>query len=144
MDVDYILERLQSNGYRATKQRRAVVEKVLAYGRHFTSTEIERDIERDDEHVGRATIFRTLERLEALGILARINSGPGPGYIVCGTTDHHHHLVCSSCGLVVKVPDCHIEDEIEHLSDATGFRVDGHYLEYYGLCNRCQVDRPAK
>lgn len=138
MNLDEALDRLQRAGCRITEQRRIVVQTALSYGRYFTATEIEREVLDTNPGLGRATIFRTLESLAGAGLLARVGSGLTRGYIVCAAEDHHHHLVCSSCHLVVKVPGCLVEERMAQVSAATAFRVDGHHLEYYGLCAKCQ------
>lgn len=144
MTPDEVLAALKSTGYRVTRQRLAVIHAALAYGRHFTAAEIERDAVRLDAGIGRATVFRTLEAMVSCGSLARVSGGPVRGYVVCGAQDHHHHLVCSGCGLVVKVPGCQAQEHVAELSETTGFRVDGHHLEYYGLCSTCRLTESAE
>ena len=53
---------------------------------------------------------------------------------------HHHHLICSNCGKVVDFPSCELEEAQQSLSKQTGFRIDGHLLEFIGLCQACQKE----
>lgn len=144
MKLDEALKTMQQAGYRVTSPRRVVVEAALSYDRYFTAAEVEQQLIRAGPGIGRATIFRTLERLVSLGLLARVNAGPARGYTLCGARDHHHHLICSGCGAVVKVSGCLVEEQIAQLSTATAFRIDGHYVEYYGLCAECQAGGPNR
>lgn len=139
MTVDEVLKLLQQTGHRITRQRRAVVEVALCRRQHFTAADISSEIRLSNPSLGRATVFRTLDSLASIGLLARIHGSDScHSYIVCRDDEHHHHLVCSCCGLVVKVPGCLLEAQADKLSAQTGFRVDGHHLEFYGLCSRCQ------
>lgn len=51
---------------------------------------------------------------------------------------HQHHLVCKSCGSVVAFEGCDIETLLGGLARRLNFRVDGHWLEAYGVCQACQ------
>ena len=53
--------------------------------------------------------------------------------------EHHDHLICTKCGLILEFED----DEIERLQDKIadrlgGFKVVRHRHELYGLCPREQ------
>jgi Fur family transcriptional regulator, ferric uptake regulator len=138
VNPDRALERLREGGGRITRPRRIVVEAALSFGHFFTATEIETEVLRAHPDVGRATIFRTLESLTQVGVLAHVSGGRKGGYTVCHDDDHHHHLVCLRCRLVVELPGCQLDEQMERLSATTAFRVYGHHLEYYGLCANCQ------
>ena len=58
------------------------------------------------------------------------------------TGHHHHHLVCTECGVFV---DVELPTEVEHLLDRSldvvaqsqGFVLDGHDLDIRGRCCNC-------
>jgi len=52
---------------------------------------------------------------------------------------HHHHLICSNCGTVIDFT-CGLEEVQQNLSQETGFQIDGHLLEFTGLCETCQKE----
>jgi Fur family transcriptional regulator, ferric uptake regulator len=136
--VNTMLLRLQEAGHRMTSARRAVVEAVAGRERHFTGADVLAEVE--DRTVGRASVFRTLDLLVDLGLIGRVHppSG-GSSYVLC-PQDHHHHVICSKCGLVLDLPGCPIGGELEQQARSAGFRLQGHRLEYYGVCERCQED----
>jgi Fe2+ or Zn2+ uptake regulation protein len=86
--------------------------------------------------VGRATVYRTIELLDRLGMLTRMHLDDCHGYTVCDE-GHHHHLVCKDCGTVVPVDAGSIEAEIQALAQRLKFRVDTHTLEFAGHCEAC-------
>lgn len=138
MPASRIMESLHGAGYRATAARRMVANAVARRGRAFTGAEILGDIQAVDRSVGRATVFRTLEVLLDLGVLDRVERpGGGRAYVLCGD-EHHHHAVCSGCGLVFDIPGCGLPVDADALAQRFGFWVDGHRVEYRGLCAACR------
>ena len=59
-------------------------------------------------------------------------------YRVSQRGKHHHHVVCSDCGRVQDLDQCVIADVMRELSSATGFEIEGHWLELYGKCSQCR------
>ena len=47
--------------------------------------------------------------------------------------EHHHHLVCSKCGRAVDFTNCDLSQLEQQLSEDTGFNIEGHILEVYGI-----------
>lgn len=133
-----VMRALQQAGYRATSPRRAVVQAVAGRRRHFTGAEILAEVAGADGSVGRATVFRTLEVLVELGLIGRVlPQGGGQAYVLC-SQDHHHHAICSRCGLVLELPGCPLDLEAEKDARTAGFWLHGHRLEFYGICQACQ------
>lgn len=84
-----------------------------------------------------ATIYRTLESFVALGILTRIDFQEGYfryEYI----HDHHHHIVCESCGKISEIQDQSLESLTNKLSERAGFTLLKHNIELFGHCHKCQ------
>jgi Fur family transcriptional regulator, ferric uptake regulator len=136
--VNTMLSRLQETGLRMTSARRAVVEAIAGRDRHFTGADVLAEV--GDRSVGRASVFRTLDLLVDLGLMARVHPpGGGSSYVLC-PQDHHHHVICSSCGLVLDLPGCPLGTESEQQARSVGFHLQGHRLEYYGICKRCKED----
>lgn len=129
---------LRRAGYRATGSRRAVVDAIARRHRPFSSADILEEIQAGSRTVGRATIFRTIDVLQDLGMLDRVEDRDGGwGYVPC-PQGHHHHAICSRCGLVVDLRGCDVERVAEREAVQVGFAITGHRLEYYGLCSDCQ------
>jgi Fur family transcriptional regulator, ferric uptake regulator len=135
-----MLSRLAEAGLRTTAQRRLLV-CTIADRRSPFAPEVLVD-ELRPVGVGRATVYRTLERMERLGLLAHVRVGSSHGYTVCDE-GHHHHLVCSSCKTVVPIDADVIETEIQRLADQFRFRLDAHTLEFEGQCATCSGDEPS-
>ena len=143
-----MMDALRGAGYRMTRSRRSVVEAIASRRRPFSSAEILGQVSGQEGSVGRATVFRTLDVLQDLGMLERVEHPDGSwGYVAC-SRGHHHHAICSGCGLVVELRICDVERNAETEATRAGFAIRGHRLEYYGLCSSCQgapqaVDRAS-
>ena len=130
---------LETADLRLTGPRRTVVDLVAARGAaHFSAADLIGDARRRGIHIGRATIFRTLDLLQSTGTVERIDLPDGDHAYVACRPSHHHHVVCTSCGRSMDVGDRHLRVAIEAIERATGYRLDAHRLELYGRCPACQ------
>lgn len=138
LTVSRALRTLQKAGYHITSPRRAVVEAVVGRDRRFTWADIVADLAESSRPASRATVFRTLELLEELQLIGRVLlADGGRSYVVC-PEGYHHHAICSRCHAVVDLPGCPLGSEMEREARSAGFRLQGHWLEYYGICQECQ------
>ncbi len=137
-DEAQILDRLHDLGFRVTGPRRRVVAAVLACRDPFTAEDLYDQLRADGQPVGRATVFRTLDLLVSLRVLDRVHRPDGCHSYVASGPGHRHHLICSACGAVVEFHGCNVGELFADLADRTRFRIDGHWLEVFGVCERCQ------
>lgn len=129
---------LDDAGYFVTEPRRVVAEMVAERDSHFTANELVSEAKRARLGVGRATVFRALELFEELGLVERLDLPNGEhAYVVCRPS-HHHHVVCTSCGRSAEVGDLGINSIAGEVQSRTGFAVDSHRIELYGLCPACR------
>jgi Fur family transcriptional regulator, ferric uptake regulator len=124
---------------RATAPRRAIAKLVARRRGHFTANDLLADAAAVDVRVGRATVFRTLDLLAARGQLERIDLPSGEhAYVACAPQEHHHHVVCRSCGRSVEVADAGLQAVVGEIGRRSGYRIESHRLELFGLCPTCQ------
>src|SRR5439155_27339191 len=126
-----IRDQLNERGIRDTAQRRAVVDEAVRRRERFTANDIVAELA--PRGVGRATVFRTLDLLAELGILARLHSDSHHAYTVCGS-EHHHHLVCEGCDTVEEIVSDSAEELVTRIAEDAGFQPRKHLLEIVGLC----------
>lgn len=131
------IARLRDAGYKITPPRLAVLEVIEQEGEHLDPAQILRRAQSIHPAIGRATVYRTLELLTQLNIVRPIYVGEhGPTYI--RAEGGHHHLVCSTCGVVIDFDQCMAGDMMRDLKDRFGFQIQSHLLEFYGVCANCQ------
>ena len=134
------LAALDQAGYRLTGPRRAVADLIAARNGHFTAADLVGDAAVRRLDIGRATIFRTLDVLEDVGAIERIDLPSGDhAYITCEPAAHHHHVVCARCGRAMDVGDAGLAAVVARIARDTGYRIDEHRLELFGLCPTCQA-----
>lgn len=140
LTAEEITDRLDAVGLRRTEPRRQLVEMILQQPGQFRAADL---VDRAQAlKIGRATVFRLLDQLVALGLLQRIHGPDGcHSFTVCAPEVHHHHLVCRSCDRVLPIETGSIEAQIRTLARQSGFQVEDHHLEVFGRCGDCQAAR---
>jgi Fur family ferric uptake transcriptional regulator len=136
-DQTAIVTALDRAGYRLTEPRRSLAALIAAQDGHFTAAGLVEAARSRNLGVGRATVFRTLEVLEDLGAVERLDLPSGEhAYVGCEPV-HHHHVVCSRCGRATEIDDAGLRTVVREIARQTGYRVDEHRLELFGLCPDC-------
>jgi Fur family ferric uptake transcriptional regulator len=132
---------LEHAGYRLTSPRRALAELIANRRGHFTADELLEESRRRRLGVTRATIFRSLDVLADLELVERLDLPSGDhAFVACRPSqEHHHHIVCSSCGRSTEVRDNGFDTVAASIARQTGYRVDLHRLELFGLCPACRA-----
>ena len=128
MGLGAVVGKIRGRGYKATPQRLAVA-RALAAEQHQSLEEIRARC----PEVGLATIYRTLDLLSEIGAVRRLDLGDGPRYELA--EDHHHHLICESCGMVTEFERCPLDLRRMRGMD---FEIRSHTLEVYGRCAECR------
>ncbi len=142
-----IVTALDRAGYRLTAPRRSLALLIADQPGHFTAAELVADARARRLRIARATVFRTLDVLEGLGAVERLDLPSGEhGYVVCEGAHHHHHVVCSRCGRTDEIDDPRLRLIVRDAARRTGYRVDEHRLELFGVCPACLASqtRPSR
>jgi Fe2+ or Zn2+ uptake regulation protein len=135
-----IVRALDDAGLRLTQARRAVARAIGEQASHFTAEDVLAGSRIGRRQVGRATIFRSLELLAEMGLVERVDLPSGEhAYVACEPAKHHHHVVCSGCGRADEVGELGLEPILQQVEAATGFQVETHRLEMFGLCAECRA-----
>lgn len=130
------MRRLEEAGYRSGAARREVVELLAAESCAVTALEIDRRL----DSVGRASVYRTLDQLERLHLVHRVEiGGDAAGYERVDPEQHHHHLVCEECGRLSPFADPSLERAIEAVSRAAEFEIAAHDVVLRGRCPDCKA-----
>ena len=136
-DPAAVMTALDRAGYRLTAPRRSLAALIAAQDGHFTAADLVAEARARRLGVGRATVFRTLEVLEGLGAVERLDLPSGDhAYVGCEPA-HHHHVVCSRCGRTLEIDDAGLRSVVREVGRQTGFRIDDHRLELFGVCPAC-------
>jgi Fur family ferric uptake transcriptional regulator len=127
---------------RNTRPRRLIAERLVELaesGTDFTIDDLWQELRDGEPRLGRATVYRSVEKLVNAGLLDRIEFADGTHhYRVCGD-NHHHHLTCIRCHRVVEVDVCLPVDQFAAIGQQTNFAIEGHSLTIFGRCEDCRA-----
>lgn len=127
-----------------TKGAQAVLD-ALGQGKELSSAQ---DIygrlrQSGEKAPGLTTVYRALDSLVALGYVQVVDLGDGEKlYEVVEPGEHHHHLVCETCGQSNHLDQCMVEEFEDAIRSKYGFQIKSHVLEIFGICNSCQAKQP--
>ena len=135
MHYDNLRAILKKNGASLTKPRKIVFDLLLDQDPQSMQVLIKRSEDRLD----RATIYRTIELFEELGIVRRLNIGWKYKVELSDLfVTHHHHFYFTNCGTTFNLsPGAMLEKMIDSTAAKEGFSARSHQLEIYGLCQNC-------
>jgi Fur family transcriptional regulator, ferric uptake regulator len=123
---------------RSTRQRAAVAAALAEVDEFRSAQELHDMLRHRGDSVGLTTVYRTLQSLADAGEVDVLRTNDGEAvYRRCSTDDHHHHLVCRSCGRAVEVEGPAVERWADAIAKEHGFVDIGHTVEIFGTCGDC-------
>ena len=140
MTAETWLTALSDNGYRLTGARRAVVGIIAESPRALTPLEVFDLARAAHPELGLVSVYRTLEILEQLGLVQRVHQTKGCQAFVRTGDGHQHLLVCQNCGKAILFEGDHLDPLFNSISESTGFQIESHWLQVFGLCKSCRSD----
>ncbi len=143
VDIDELEAICRQRGGRMTRQRRAVLDLLLAQKRPLSAYEIRDMILAQDPSVTPASVYRCLDFLLSHGLVHRLETTRS--FIACEHPDHRHivqFLICRSCNTVVEAEDTKIAAATENLGQRLGFALDQRTVELMGICAACSGAKP--
>lgn len=136
---DIFRDYLNRKGLKSTRQRELILEEFLRSEEHPSTEDLYLRLREREPQIGYATVHRTLKLFAECGIASVRNFGDGATrYESSAEDEHHDHLVCTSCGMILEFEDDRIEKLQEKVAAEHDFKVIDHRLELYGLCARCK------
>ncbi|MFZ5584798.1 MAG: Fur family transcriptional regulator [Thermodesulfobacteriota bacterium] len=130
---------LRQAGHRLTPQRLAVL-RILADSREHPSVErIYLEVKRDFPTTSLATIYKTVTLLKDLGQVLELGFADGGSRYDGGRPYPHPHVICTKCGTIVDPDYPGMAAMAAEMAVKSGFKIDYHRLDFFGLCPRCQA-----
>lgn len=149
MNINSVLaqvrEQLEDNEFRLTPQREAVVRVLFdRVDDHLKAEDIYMYAKKIEPEIGLATVYRTLELLDRLGIIHRLEYGDGQSRYELGHNSeehYHHHLICLDCGDISEFKYDLLEKLEEQIASERDFEIIDHNLRFFGYCSKCRVKK---
>ena len=134
---DY-LSTLQHSGMRLTPPRIALCKYLCETDEHPTSAMIYEHIKAEYPSLSLMTVYNTLDRLVNLGLVNSLGNAGDGNIHYDGDTSAHINLACISCHKIVDLNLPQASNLDEKVSHASGYKLLGVRMMYYGLCPECQ------
>jgi Fur family ferric uptake transcriptional regulator len=135
-DIVSLSEILRKAGYRATPGKIAIIEALARAGQPVKANDL---IEKLKKEVDPVTVYRALESFDKSGLVKKIHFHDRSTRYELLLDEHHHHIVCTECGVLEDFESCGAEQMIENIiSRSKKFKVvNDHSFELFGVCYSC-------
>jgi len=131
---------LQARGYRMSASLQVVVEVVATSPRVLSPIQAFDLARKKNTKIGLVTVYRTLEKLEEIGLIQRVHQPSGCQGFIAANAGHQHILICENCGLVEYFSGDRLDNLMHDVARESGYRISGHWLQLFGLCTQCQYE----
>jgi Fur family transcriptional regulator, ferric uptake regulator len=129
---------LQESGYRLTAPRRAIVEIMAACKRALSPVDLFDLGRKSQPGLGLVTVYRTLEKMEELGLVQRVHQPDGCHMYLPAARGHQHLIICQQCGKAEYFEGEDMDAFFDQAAAAHGFALREHWLQLFGLCANCK------
>lgn len=142
--IERTLAAIRERGGRVTDQRRALLRVLFEKSELVTADDLVGRVHQQLPEVHLTTVYRFLDTLESLGLVAHVHLGHGPA-VYHLTEGHHAHVVCASCGAIAVIDETLLGHWSEQLRSAGGFDLVDQHFALAGRCAACRADQmPAR
>lgn len=135
--MDSVLKQLQQVGYKTTLPRREILS--ILNSTPTSAQGIFEILKQKQIKTDLVTIYRTLDLFTKLGFVRKTQFGDKIArFEFVASENHHHHLVCENCGDISDIP---LDEKslIKQVEQKSKFKVSRHSLEFFGVCQKCQL-----
>ncbi len=132
------LHALQADGCRITAPRRAVVETLVESQYVLNPLEIFTQAKERYPRLGLVTVYRTLEKLENLGLVERVHQPEGCQAYIAARRGHHHLVICEQCGRAAYFSGDRLGGLVLDVEGESGYQIHEHWLQLFGTCAACR------
>ncbi|MBM7613958.1 Fur family transcriptional regulator [Alkaliphilus hydrothermalis] len=140
--MEELKDRLKEKGLKLTPQRRATLEVLFTnQGEHLNTEEIYDIVKEKCPEIGLATVYRTLQLLDEMGLISKLNLDDGCSRYEYNNHDddhQHHHLICQICGGVTEVEIDLLEQLEDAIENEYKFKIKDHKVKFFGICSKCE------
>lgn len=143
IEYDVLLEQfkkiLKESGLKYTRQREIVLKILYHSNTHYTPEALYMEVKKREPslNIGIATVYRTLNLLEESEMVTSLSFGAAGKKFELANKPHHDHLICKNCGRIVEFENSIIERQQSLIAKEHKFKLTGHLMQLYGVCETC-------
>jgi len=133
-----IIQQLTNTGVKVTKHKIEIL-KLFYQHKHLDANLIQEILIKQDQAIGIATIYRTLNNLESANIIVKHNFNSNLAvYELNQQNEQHGHMICNNCNSITEFSTTSIEQEQQKIVQQNNFQILNYNLIIYGICAKCQ------
>lgn len=118
-----------------THQRESIAQVLFESTRHLSADDVAAELRSRGEHVGKATVYRTLALLVEVGLAAEHDFDEGfKRYEAQIGAAHHDHLICTACGKVIMFQHPDLDRLVAEAAARHGFEAITRQVKIFGTC----------
>jgi len=131
--------KLRNAGYRITDAREQMMDLLINTQTALSPMQIHKALAEQGSQMGLVSVYRNLAVLQENDLVCIVFAPDGSAAYTAGGMGHHHHVLCRQCLNSASFEGCEgFADLIQEIEAQTQFKVQGHLLQFYGLCSECQ------
>jgi len=141
MEDREVARMLEEKNLAVTRQRQAILKKILEMGCHFTARDLYGALNEPTKTVDFATIYRTLKAFEEVGLVKCVAEMGNCRYYseTSSRVIPHAHFCCKGCGKLFCLQPLEVTASKEIMSlKKMGFEVHQLVVTIEGLCAQCR------
>ncbi len=135
---EHWLGQLERSGYRITAPCAVVVQVMATSQRALSPVEVFDLARVHYPRLGLVTVYRTLEKLEAVGLVQRVHQAGNCNGYIAAPNGHQHLLICQNCGRTEYFSGDDLTALVSRVETQSHYRVRGHWLQLVGVCEACR------
>ncbi|MEO1622679.1 MAG: Fur family transcriptional regulator [Cyanobacteria bacterium J06632_3] len=124
---------------RRTRSQKHILELLQQIKNPLSAQDLHVQLRQHKISMGLATVYRALEALKLEGAIQVRTLSSGESLYSLAQTEDTHHLTCVRCGESTAMDNCPVHGLESHLTESHHFQIFYHTLEFFGLCQQCQL-----
>jgi Fur family ferric uptake transcriptional regulator len=126
------------HGHSMTSQRRLLLGLLREAEGHIDAKELYRRASARDDSIGPATVYRSLNLFEELGLVDAMRLGKVRCCYEIKQSPEYQHMVCQGCGKVIEFQNPYFNKLLKAVQREHGFNVTKAELYLEGYCPECE------
>lgn len=131
------MKELKDANIRVTAQRTLVLDILKSSPIPLSVNQIKAVLE--EGSMDQSTLYRILDLFVTKDIITKtVLIDPMENVYGYKHKNHRHLLICTSCETITVISGCPLHDYEDKIAKESGYIIQDHQLELYGLCPTCQ------
>jgi Fur family transcriptional regulator, peroxide stress response regulator len=114
---------------------------LLSSTHHPTAHDIYEPLKKDYPNMSATTVYNNLRLFKQASLVRELTYSDASSRFDANMMEHDH-VICRRCGRITDFQYPLLQMAEREVIQATGYSIESHRLEMYGLCPACQAEEP--